>query len=293
MRSFHIKIIFICSLLFNFSTYVNTKPNSMLKTPDHSKNYSQQTKNEQDVVRAKENLKHETLQFNKELLRTKNILEKSNQLLIVTSKDWDSTTASLTCYERRKGKLLKIGETIPVNLGRSGLGWGMGIVDFNSANAPVKKEGDGRSPAGIFKLSYAFGYLPKDSVSWLRFPYKQLTSDIECVDDTSSQYYNTLVSNKEVRKKWNSSEMMKRKDDLYKYGIFVEHDSNPPRAGCGSCIFIHIWEGFGDPTSGCTSMSEENLIKLLHWIDVKKKPLLIQMPQKEFDKIKNLLRLNS
>ncbi|MCL4551017.1 MAG: hypothetical protein M1495_20910 [Bacteroidetes bacterium] len=111
--------------------------------------------------------------------------------------------------------------------------------------------------------------------------------------NTFLRFNNILVSDKEIRKTWNSSEMMKRKDDLYKYGIFVEHDSNPPKACCGSCIFIHIWEGFGKPTSGCTSMSEENLIKVLHWINVKKKPLLIQMPQKEFDKIKNLLPLSS
>ena len=218
-------------------------------------------------------------------------IKSSEQFLIVTSKDWDSTKANMAYYEKKNGKPMSMSENIPVNLGRSGLGWGNGMIDFNTSSGPIKHEGDGKAPAGIFKLSYAFGYLPKESVSWLKYPYKQVTTKVECVDDTTSVYYNTLVDDDKTNKTWNSSEIMRREDELYKFGIFVEHNSNPQIPGCGSCIFIHIQSGFGKPTSGCTSLPEEQLVKLLHWLDVNKNPLLIQLPQSEFDKIKSILGL--
>lgn len=221
----------------------------------------------------------------------KKLLKKSKQFIIVTSKDWNSTQANLIYYEEKNGELLKMSDTIAVNLGRSGLGWGSGLIDFNTSLGPIKHEGDGRSPAGIFKLSYAFGFLPIDSLNWLKYPYEQVTDKIECVDDTTSIYYNTLVDADSINRTWTSSEKMRKEEVAYKFGIFVNHNSNPIIQGCGSCIFIHIWGGLGKPTSGCTSLSEDQLLKLLHWLDDKKKPLLIQLPESEFEKIKSVLNL--
>ncbi len=221
----------------------------------------------------------------------KKLLNKSKQFLIVTSEDWDSTKANLIYYEKKKGKLLKMSDNIPVNLGGSGLGWGNGLIGFNTSDGPIKHEGDNRAPAGIFKLSFSFGYLHKDSLSWLKYPYKQVTTKIECVDDTASIYYNTLVNVENISKTWNSSEIMRGENLLYKFGIFVDHNSNPRIPGSGSCIFIHIWTSFGKPTAGCTSMSEDQIVKLLHWLDAKKNPLLIQLPVRELNKIRSVLCL--
>lgn len=225
------------------------------------------------------------------LSELKKILKNSRQFLIIISKDWDAKQGILNYYEKKKDKLLKMSDDIHVNLGHSGLGWGNGLVDFDKSLGPVKHEGDGKSPAGVFKLSYSFGYLPIDSLSWLNYPYKQVTSKIECVDDTTSEYYNTLVNVDETDKTWNSSEVMKSAGIHYKFGIFVDHNSNPPVPGCGSCIFIHIWDGLGKSTVGCTTLSEEQIIKLMSWLNAKKKPLLIQLPEIEFNKIKFLLNL--
>lgn len=247
------------------------------------------------VILPKEKIKYDKIRdnyFRVTFFPTlKKLLKNSKQFLIVISKDWDSTKANLIYYEKKKGKLLKMSNNIPVNLGSSGLGWGNGLINFNTYSGPIKHEGDCRAPAGIFKLSYAFGYLPIDSLSWLKYPYKQVTTKIECVDDTNSIYYNTLVNADNINKTWISSEIMQREDVLYKFGIFVDHNSDLKIPGCGSCIFIHIWKGFGKPTVGCTSLSEEQIVKLLHWLDVKKKPLLIQLPESEFNKIRSILNL--
>jgi|GEM_PF-1150539 len=247
------------------------------------------------VLSPEEKLKYDKIReryFKNYFPRTlKRLLKKSKQFLIVTSNGWDSTNAIMKFFEKKKNKLLKASDSIHVNLGRSGLGWGNGLINFNTFSGPVKHEGDGKSPAGIFSLSYVFGYLPKDSVKWLRYPYKQVTKKIECVDDTTSIYYNTLVNDDKINKTWNSSEIMQREDVLYKYGIFIDHNSNPQIPGCGSCIFIHIQEGPGIPTSGCTSLPEDQIVKLLHWLNAKDKPLLIQLPEKEFDRIKSIIGL--
>ena len=221
----------------------------------------------------------------------KNLFRTSKQFLIVTSRDWNSTTADFIYYEKKKNKLLQISDTLHVNLGRHGLGWGYGLVELNTSHGPIKYEGDDRSPAGIFKLSYSFGYLPKDSLRWLKYPYRQVTSTVECVDDSTSKYYNTLVNTDKINKTWRSSEIMKSEGIHYKYGIFVDHNSKPSVSGCGSCIFLHVSSSFGKPTSGCTSMSEDQIVKLLHWLDAKKKPLLIQLLEADFNKIKSILNL--
>jgi len=221
----------------------------------------------------------------------KKVIEKSAQILIVTSKEWESPVAGMVYYERRNDKMIKMADTIQVNLGRSGLGWGDGLTEFNKSAGPVKREGDGRSPAGIFSLSYAFGYLPKDSLIWLDYPYEQVTAGTECVDDTASEYYNRILDADSIVKTWKSSEIMRGYGPYYKYGIFVDHNSNPPVPGCGSCIFIHVWGGYGKPTSGCTAMAEDQIVKLLHWLSAEKKPILIQLTENEFNKIRPVLGL--
>lgn len=240
---------------------------------------------------AKEFIETESSNQKKFQDQLNNILQKTNQILVVRSAEWKSNTAKLVYYEKRNSKFVKVSDTIPVNLGFSGLGWGSGLIEFDNVNGPLKHERDLRAPAGIFSLSYAFGYLPKDSLLWLNYPYIQVTRKIECVDDSFSTHYNTLVDVDTLEKTWKTSEIMQRRDILYKYGISVDHNSNPRMPAGGSCIFIHIWRGFGKPTEGCTSLSEIETIKLLKWIDIKKNPILIQLPENEFIKIKEMINI--
>ena len=74
---------------------------------------------------------------------------------------------------------------------------------------------------------------------------------------------------------------MKRNDGLYEYGIVINHNTSPIIAGNGSAIFFHIWRSATSPTLGCTSMSKENLLVLMRWLDKGKHPLLIQVPEAE------------
>ncbi|MEW6655062.1 MAG: L,D-transpeptidase family protein [Bacteroidota bacterium] len=215
----------------------------------------------------------------------KKLLQKSDQLIVVVSDNWDSPTAVMTCLEKSDGKYIQIGECVNVFLGKSGLGWGRGIIEFVTTDGPIKREGDKKAPAGVFSLPYVFGLLPPDSSSWLKYTYKQISKINECVDDTSSNYYNEIVNTLEIDKNWKSSENMDDQD--YKYGIVISHNSSPVKKGYGSCIFFHLTSPKPKPTAGCTAMDEKSLLGLLHWLDEKKNPLLIQLPKTEFDKLSN------
>ena len=73
------------------------------------------------------------------------------QLLLVIAPDWTGRDARLFRYTRHDalGQWLTEGEAIPVSLGRSGLAPAACLADDNAGAPPPKREGDGRSPAGI------------------------------------------------------------------------------------------------------------------------------------------------
>jgi D-alanyl-D-alanine dipeptidase len=168
---------------------------------------------------------------------------------------------------------------IAVVAGKNGLGQGLGLVDLDFAGAPAKKEGDNRAPAGIFRLSSAFGYAPADSAAWVKLPYLALSKQIEGIDDPNSRFYNKLVDRSKVAKiDWRSSEQMRRDDALYKWGVVVDHNL-AAIPGAGSCIFLHIWKRSASPTAGCTAMPETDLVRLIRWLDPAQHPILVQMPK--------------
>jgi D-alanyl-D-alanine dipeptidase len=224
-------------------------------------------------------------------------IHPSTQLIVVQTSDWNTIEGTLQRYERSaSGKNWHaVGKAITIVVGKTGLAWGKGIVSADdlrnpAANDPIKKEGDGKAPAGIFRLSHLFGYAAHEPAGW-KMPYINLTSSVECVDDTSSKFYNRVVDRTTVSPDWNSSEHMLRSDDLYRWGVVVDHNADPPRPGAGSCIFLHIWRGPGQPTVGCTAMPQENLESVLGWLDPAKKPLLVQLPQSEYQRLKKKWKL--
>jgi D-alanyl-D-alanine dipeptidase len=210
------------------------------------------------------------------------VLDSSNQLIIVTTKNWTDVQGTAQRYERHGQRFQKYGEAFPVVVGKNGLAWGKGLSVVDQRDGPIKREGDAKAPAGIFKLGTAFGY---DSTADTRLPYLPLTSTIECVDDSHSKRYNELVDGSTVAKDWNSSERMRSDDDLYRNGIFIEHNT-PVSSGSGSCIFFHIWRGPDSPTLGCTAMDSADIARLFSWLDPRQAPLLVQLPEMEYEHLR-------
>jgi L,D-peptidoglycan transpeptidase YkuD (ErfK/YbiS/YcfS/YnhG family) len=225
-------------------------------------------------------------------------LAQSTQMIMVTTSDWNAVEGRLQRYERgAPGEAWRpVSTSIPIVVGKNGLGWGIGAIatddpKVRAASDPVKQEGDGRAPAGVFALGTAFGYasqLPRES----KMPYLELTPATECVDDVGSKHYNRVVERSTVAPDWNSSEHMRSAGESYRWGIVVNHNgtvtnanARPPVPGGGSCIFLHIWKSSEQGTVGCTAMSQIELETLLTWLDPKRKPLLVQLPAQEYGRL--------
>lgn len=185
----------------------------------------------------------------------------------------------LSILERNSGEQWRQrGGPIAVAVGRSGIGWGRGLIATRSFPGPIKKEGDDKAPAGIFRLSRVFGHATGSDASFVRMPYLALSENIVGVDDPRSRYYNQLVDKSKIdRHNWRSAEKMFGVG-VYKWGVVVDHNV-PPRPGAGSCIFVHIWEIPSTATSGCTAMSEKDLLNVIRWLDPGLEPLLVQLPR--------------
>jgi len=206
---------------------------------------------------------------------------KSQQIMVVITSDWDSVKGTLYAFNRRSNKWI-LAFSNPVVVGSKGLGLGEGVLPISISGAPVKKEGDNKAPAGVFSIGAAFGYADEANANWIKNPYIKAADTVICVDDAHSSYYNTLLKTDTVKSNWNSFEYMHRKDNYYKWGLFVNHNANPAVSGKGSCIFMHIWENGREGTEGCTAMQEAEMLKVLHWINARRSPLLIQLPKSEF-----------
>ena len=208
-------------------------------------------------------------------------LANSKQCVLVLSENWESTNGSMYLFDSNAGAGLWNQHGLPMRvvLGKNGLANGIGMIPLQLEQAPQKKEGDNRAPAGIFQLSSAFGYAEKRNARWVKLPYLAVSDQTEGIDDPASRYYNRLIDRAKVKRvDWQSAEKMRRPDNLYEWGIVVDH--NPAAIpGAGSCIFLHIWKDARTPTTGCTAMAEENLLQLLRWLDPSLRPILVQMPR--------------
>ncbi len=205
----------------------------------------------------------------------------TRQLVVVTTEGWNDNVGVLQRYEKAAKRWRKVGDAVTVKLGRNGLGWGVGLHRVPVNARYVKKEGDGRSPAGIFSLKQAFGYAPFEA----NYPYKIYKESDHCVDDPHSKFYNKIVDSTVVARDYRSFEPMKFSKNYYKYGIVVNHnhiDEAGAVPGAGSCIFLHIKD---IPTAGCTVTDEKEIKKLIRWLDAAKHPLLVQGPEKVVKKL--------
>lgn len=215
-------------------------------------------------------------------------LGDARQMVLVTTADWDADHGQLRRYERADGQRdwQLVGEPSPVMVGRAGSAWGIGLHP-QVAEGPQKREGDGRAPAGIFRLGTAFGYAPDATTAW---PYQPMQASDYCVDVSDSPLYNRIVDASAVGDAAvaGSTEPMRRDlhadgDQRYRWGLVIDH--NPAhRAGAGSCIFAHLWKAPGETTAGCTAMAEPAMQQLLGWLQPGRRPVFVLLPLAELEK---------
>lgn len=151
---------------------------------------------------------------------------------------------------RHDGILRCGGLTLPVALGRSG-------VAFD------KREGDGRTPAGhwrILRLLYRPDHGPRPVT---RLPCRPLKPSDGWCDDASDRRYNRPVALPLGGARKISHERMWREDGLYDLVLVLDHNSRPRVAGRGSAVFVHLARPGLRPTEGCVALRRADMLRLL------------------------------
>ncbi|MCD6432832.1 MAG: L,D-transpeptidase family protein [Sulfurimonas sp.] len=206
-------------------------------------------------------------------------LYSSQQIVLIIANDFNTSDAKLECFDGNK----KVFNTIKVNIGKNGLGWGIGEIDLKQKSyEPLKYEGDKKAPIGVFRLTHIFGYTQKSNFS---MPYLHASKNLICVDDSNAKEYNQIIDMPKNKPK--SFEFMKRDDHQYELGIVVSHNKKAVKKR-GSCIFLHVEKSKTASTAGCTSMSLSEIKKISFWLDESKNPILIQIPKSSAKEILKL-----
>jgi L,D-peptidoglycan transpeptidase YkuD (ErfK/YbiS/YcfS/YnhG family) len=207
------------------------------------------------------------------------------QLIVSVAPEWASSQGRLQRYERGPdGRWQRVGESVPVLYGKNGLAWGRGI---RGAEEPGlrKREGDGRSPAGVFALGRIYGNdatLPDGA----DFPYHQVTVRDAWPDDPENPFYNQHVTVDAAQPPaWFATQRMRTGDAAYRWRVEIRHNADPVEPGAGSATFFHIRRGETRRTSGCTTMAEPALQDLVVWLRAAAKPHYVLLPRAEYERL--------
>lgn len=224
------------------------------------------------------------------------IPKSCTQVIIGKSSDWNSSHVTLTVYEKEGRTWKIIGQPWKGRLGRNGLAWGYGIHPPISSKQLVKKEGDGRAPAGIFKIGGAYGYAAQIARN-PKLTYRRITPKDLWIEDQTSAYYNRhLIIDHTPKTNWEKKAQMRQGDHAHSLKLYIGHNDailgGRPVPGLGSAIFFHIWRGGGSkPTAGCTTMPEAMLKQMIARIDPAKKPVYVLLPELEYKRFQKAWKL--
>ena len=138
------------------------------------------------------------------------------------------------------------GQRFPCALGRSG-------------RRTVKREGDGATPVGAFKVRRAFYRPDRLMRPATRVPLEPLRPDDGWCDAVGDRNYNRKVKHPYPA----SAEQMWREDHLYDLIIVLDHNERPRVQGGGSAVFMHVARGDFEPTAGCIAFQRPELLRLL------------------------------
>jgi len=148
--------------------------------------------------------------------------------------------------DSRRGWLTAGALAVPVALGRGGI----------KAN---KREGDGGTPRGSFRLRRLWWRADKHSRPLTSLPVQRIRAEDGWCENPADRHYNQPIKVPPQ----SGADRLRRKDDLYDFIIEIDHNTRPRVAGRGSAVFIHAArQGFA-PTAGCVALELNTLRRLL------------------------------
>ena len=182
---------------------------------------------------------------------------QAGQIIVVENKLRGDFQSRVSCYEKAPEGWKQV-YSFDAVIGKAG------IIDKEK-----KREGDNKTPAGVYTLGFVFGYDKKPDT---KMEYVELTDYDKWIDDPEHPLYNHFVRGDTDAR---SFEKMRRDDNLYKLGLVINYNTNPVVKYRGSAIFLHIWKDYDTPTAGCIAISEEAIKSIITWLDPNKNPIII------------------
>lgn len=177
----------------------------------------------------------------------------ADQLFIVAAFSQDATDAWVSLHEKQSDGTWHMVMTTPGFLGKSGIG--------------KTKEGDAKSPQGVFHFNCAFG-IADDPGS--KIPYTKVDNDHYWSGDYREGYhYNELVSLKDIPDldTENSEHII---DYIYHYQYCLNisyNEEGTPYVGSG--LFLHCFAPAKPFTAGCVSIPEDHMKYVMQHVDEK------------------------
>ncbi len=147
---------------------------------------------------------------------------------------------------RSRGLLVAGKIRIPCALGRTGL-------------KHDKREGDGKSPIGVFHLHRLWWRDDKILHPTCGLKKRRIRKIDGWCDDVNSFHYNKPVQ----RGSSFSHEEMLRQDHVYDFVIEIGCNMTPIKRGRGSAIFLHLARDNFEPTAGCVAVPPAKIARLL------------------------------
>lgn len=125
--------------------------------------------------------------------------------------------------------------------------------------AAKKSEGDHATPLGEFTLRECWFRADKLGAPKTGLPLREIQKRDGWCDDPQHADYN-----RHVKLPFGAShENLWREDDRYDLVIPLGYNDNPPVAGLGSAIFMHIAEENYGGTEGCVALAKDDLLEIL------------------------------
>ena len=211
-------------------------------------------------------------------------VQDARQLVLVTAPDALADKGTLRRFARTGpgAPWVEAGQPVPCRLGRKGLGLGRGLAPV-LPGGPVKREGDGRTPAGLFPIPAAFGYASAEDAAkaGVRLPYVAVSDRTSCVTDAGSPLFGKVVGPGERPEGGVRQDRMVRDDGANAWGVVIGHNAGAADPQAGTCIFLNVRPAGGPATGGSVGIPAEAASALAAWLDPAARPVVAVVPEAE------------
>jgi L,D-peptidoglycan transpeptidase YkuD (ErfK/YbiS/YcfS/YnhG family) len=129
------------------------------------------------------------------------------------------------------------------------------------------REGLGRTPAGVFTLTQAFGNQANNGT---RLAYFRAGPDDWWDENPDSAQYNHHVVS--PVSPGGESENLYYAGSAYAHAVVINYNTDPVIKGAGSGFFLHV--SFGAPTQGCVAISANELNLVMRWLRPSMHPVI-------------------